>query len=149
MTLGRTASNAIKIKTDGGTTRAVECACCGGGVVCGCASVPSALITIIEAATQITVNGTTKAWNGEFAEKVGSGFGEAKWVVSYAGGFVCVYADNGDNTLKLAPEPLTAYDCAFPTPFSAIGSPVIINGQAFRAVHAFPDFQVNLSITFS
>ena len=30
MTLGRTASNAIKIKTDGGTTRAVECACCGG-----------------------------------------------------------------------------------------------------------------------
>ena len=29
MTLGRTASNAIKIKTDG-TTRAVNCACCGG-----------------------------------------------------------------------------------------------------------------------
>ena len=29
MTLGRTASNAIKIKTDNGTTRAVECACCG------------------------------------------------------------------------------------------------------------------------
>ena len=28
MTLGRTASGAIKIKTDGGTTRAVECACC-------------------------------------------------------------------------------------------------------------------------
>jgi hypothetical protein len=29
MTLGRTSSNAIKIKTDSGTTRAVECACCG------------------------------------------------------------------------------------------------------------------------
>lgn len=28
MTLGRTASNAIKIKTDGGAPRAVECACC-------------------------------------------------------------------------------------------------------------------------
>jgi hypothetical protein len=28
MTLGRTSSGAIKIKTDGGTTRAVECACC-------------------------------------------------------------------------------------------------------------------------
>jgi len=28
MNLGRTASNAIKIKTDGGTTHAVECACC-------------------------------------------------------------------------------------------------------------------------
>jgi len=34
MTLGRTASNAIKIKTDG-TTRAVECACCDP-----CASLP-------------------------------------------------------------------------------------------------------------
>lgn len=30
MTLGRTADNKIKIKSDGGTTRAVECACCGG-----------------------------------------------------------------------------------------------------------------------
>ena len=29
MTLGRTSSGAVKIKTDGGTTRAVECACCG------------------------------------------------------------------------------------------------------------------------
>ena len=29
MTLGRTSTGAIKIKTDGGTTRAVECACCG------------------------------------------------------------------------------------------------------------------------
>jgi hypothetical protein len=28
MILGRTSSGAIKIKTDGGTTRAVECACC-------------------------------------------------------------------------------------------------------------------------
>ena len=38
MTLGRTSSGAIKIKTDsaGGGLRAVECACCGG---CGCASV--------------------------------------------------------------------------------------------------------------
>jgi len=29
MTLGRTASNAIKIKTDNGVLRAVNCACCG------------------------------------------------------------------------------------------------------------------------
>ena len=35
MTLGRTSSGAIKIKTDGGL-RAVSCACCGG---CGCGSV--------------------------------------------------------------------------------------------------------------
>ena len=30
MTLGRTADNAIKIKVEDGTTRAVNCACCGG-----------------------------------------------------------------------------------------------------------------------
>ena len=30
MNLGRTADNKIKIKIDNGTTRAVECACCGG-----------------------------------------------------------------------------------------------------------------------
>lgn len=35
MTLGRTSSGAIKIKTDGGTTRAVECACCGGECISG------------------------------------------------------------------------------------------------------------------
>lgn len=38
MTLGRTASNAIKIKTDAGTTRAVECGCCGGDCACGSAT---------------------------------------------------------------------------------------------------------------
>lgn len=45
MTLGRTSSNAIKIKTDGGTARAVECACCkkpyyaGGGYYCSDGSI--------------------------------------------------------------------------------------------------------------
>ena len=38
MTLGRTSSGAIKIKTDGGTTRAVECACCGS---LGCQITPA------------------------------------------------------------------------------------------------------------
>ena len=48
MTLGRTASNAIKIKTDG-TTRAVNCACCG----CGCngVAIPENLRPLFEAAT--------------------------------------------------------------------------------------------------
>ena len=37
MTLGRTSSGAIKIKTDGGL-RAVNCACCGGECACGSAT---------------------------------------------------------------------------------------------------------------
>jgi hypothetical protein len=38
MTLGRTSSGAIKIKTDNGTTRAVNCACCGS---LGCQITPA------------------------------------------------------------------------------------------------------------
>ena len=46
MTLGRTSSGAINIKTDGGTTRAVECACCGGGPICTCSG-PHASLKLI------------------------------------------------------------------------------------------------------
>ena len=54
MPLGRTA-NAIKIKTDDGGLRAVNCACCG----CGCTGVliPSELRETLENATSITVWG--------------------------------------------------------------------------------------------
>ena len=42
MTLGRTSSNAIKIKTDteGGGLRAVECACCGSACDATCSCSP-------------------------------------------------------------------------------------------------------------
>lgn len=56
MTLGRSSTGAIKIKSDeaGGGLRAVECACCGG---CGCVSVAGVLINgmplsdVLDAAT--------------------------------------------------------------------------------------------------
>ena len=58
MTLGRSSSGAIKIKTDGGL-RAVECACCGGG---GCVT------TITEAQfNQIRFGGTANI-AGNFPE---------------------------------------------------------------------------------
>jgi hypothetical protein len=54
MTLGRTTSGAIKIKSDdlGGGLRAVECACCGP-----CAGCP-ALTTKIDDVTSVTIGGT-------------------------------------------------------------------------------------------
>lgn len=61
MTLGRTSSGAIKIKTDSPGLRAVECACCGGG--CGCVGVAGVLINgmslsdILDAATTGLFNG--------------------------------------------------------------------------------------------
>ena len=53
MTLGRTADNKIKIKTDNGGLRAVNCACCGG---CGCGiSIPQELRELVANATISTV----------------------------------------------------------------------------------------------
>jgi hypothetical protein len=55
MTLGRTSSGAIKIKTDGGL-RAVGCACCNP---CGCRniSIPEPLRTVFANATSVIIGG--------------------------------------------------------------------------------------------
>ena len=59
MTLGRTSSGKIKIKTDGGL-RAVACACCGGECGCYSASVSGELLKTLQgisSASEITCNG--------------------------------------------------------------------------------------------
>jgi len=73
MTLGRTPTGAIKIKTDGGL-RAVECACCNP---CGCQylSIPEPLRTVFANATSVIIGGqpleflyqdpATGSWAGE------------------------------------------------------------------------------------
>ena len=54
MTLGLTSSGAIKIKTDGGTTTAVNCACCN---TCGCGvAVPPSLREFADNATQSSIS---------------------------------------------------------------------------------------------
>jgi hypothetical protein len=55
MTLGRSTSGAIKIKTDGGL-RALECACCNPGPCGGCLSVEE-----ITGASSITIGGNISA----------------------------------------------------------------------------------------
>ena len=62
MTLARTSSGAMKIKTDeaGGGLRAVNCACCGGECDCYSAPVSGELLEIlrgISSASDITCNG--------------------------------------------------------------------------------------------
>jgi hypothetical protein len=147
MTLGRTASNAIKIKTDGGTTRAVNCACCVP-LVCGCMYAPSNLITTIESATNVSVNGISKPWDGSFAFYNGNPPTDfILWTVSYADGVICaIIDDSGLNTVKFAPEPFTAEECFFPGAGIVQGS---INGQSVRAAEAFPGYPLSLTIVFS
>ena len=58
MTLGRTSSGSIKIKTDGGL-RAVECACCGGS---DCIKPTPELKQILETWTSLQVSFTWPAY---------------------------------------------------------------------------------------
>ena len=149
MILGRTPEGLIKTKSDGALgLRAVNCACCVP-LVCGCMYAPSNLISIIESATNVSVNGISQPWNGSFASYNGNPpIDFILWTVSYADGVICaVIDDNGLNTVKFAPEPFTAEEC-WPTPFAAIinGS---LNGQTVRAAEAFPGYPLSLDVVFS
>lgn len=150
MNIGRTASNAIKIKTDpaGGGLRAVECACCVSAV-CGCMVVPANLIQTIESATQVSVNGISQPWNGTAASYSGSGGGGViLWDVAYADGLICASIDDsGLNTVKFAPAPFTAEECWFFG--AAISQNGSINGQEVRVAEAFPSYPLPLDVVFS
>ena len=149
MVLGRTPSGAIKIKTDGGL-RAVNCACCVP-LVCGCMYAPSNLISIIESATNVSVNGISLPWDGSFAfyegpfdyidEDGDTIILEAIWAVSYEDGIICSGFDIGEiNSVKLAPEPFTADEC-FGCPSNECGYPIVqgfINGQGVRCAAIGP-----------
>jgi len=79
MVLGRTSSNAIKTKTDGGL-RAVECACCGG---CPCTNIKitGALFEILKNSTTGTCNGFNPVQFDLFID--GTGF-NAYWNIGQA-----------------------------------------------------------------
>jgi hypothetical protein len=148
MTLGRTAENAIKIKVEEDTTRAVNCACCVP-LICGCMVVPNDLKTIIESATQVSVNGISQSWNGSSAAYNGNPpIDFILWTVTYEGGVICAQIDDsGLNTVKFAPEPFTAEECFFDG--ATITQNGSINGQAFRVAEAFPSYPLLLTVVFS
>jgi hypothetical protein len=83
MTLGRTASNAIKIKTDGGL-RAVNCACCG---TCGCysLSIPSALRSLFENAnlSNLSAFGVSPAFFGYLQAEFSGGIANDIWYADF------------------------------------------------------------------
>ena len=148
MTLGRTSSNAIKIKTDSPGLRAVECACCGG-VSCGCRPMSAAVNAAIASATQVTVNSLSIPWNGSTASSGQQGFGVLTWNISYSGGTLCFYGDDGENTYQLMPDSLEPIDCFI---FGDLHS-ITIQGVPYRAMAFFPPFPggslLSISISFS
>ena len=147
MTLGRTSDNKIKIKTDGEAgLRAVGCACCGGGLgSCGCSPMSAAVKTAIASATQVTVNGNSQAWNGSNASSIQLP-PTLSWSITYNAGILCFLGDNGDNTVKLLPEPLTMPECGG-FPFSSTET-ITIQGEAYRSLNIF-SFPLPVTISFS
>jgi hypothetical protein len=146
MTLGRSNSNAIKIKTDSPLgLRAVGCACCGGGV-CQCSPMSVAVKDAIASATQVTVNSLSRPWNGSTASSGQLPFGTLTWDISYSGGTLCFFGDTGFNTVALLPEPLTPQECAA-TPFASTDT-ITIQGEAYRSVNYFGE-PVTVTISFS
>ena len=83
MPLGRTA-NAIKIKTDNGGLRAVNCACCGG---CGCysISIPSALRPLFENAniSNLSAFGVSAAFFGYLKAEFSGGIANDIWYADF------------------------------------------------------------------
>ena len=149
MVIGRSSLNSIKIKTDSKGIQALECACCVKAP-CGCAIVPAPLKAIIKSATEITVNGMTKAWvDGGASHIVVPDFTqpnqELSWMVSYEDGVVCVLGDNGNQTVSLSPS---ADKCLIAAG-GAFDKFIAINNYEFTANQAFPFDPISLSITFS
>ena len=92
MTLGRTASNAIKIKTDG-TTRAVNCACCAPP----CPEITEYYIVISEAMFDALRAGGSVSASGGGSEYTGCSFSATASGIIYGGecgSSVGVYSDN-------------------------------------------------------
>lgn len=149
MTLGRTASNAIKIKTDGGL-RAVNCACCvpPEPLVCGCMFVSDALKTIIESSTTVTGLGNSVPWNGVSAF-IPQDDDFRSWGITYNAGVLCVSLDDAVyGGMFLLPLPFTVEECAIVEGFGS-ASEMTIQGQSYRSLDFFSSLTYTPTLSFS
>ncbi len=132
MTLGRTSTGAIKIKTDGGL-RAVNCGCCS---TCGCAvSLPQSIKTLADNATAESFS-----FNGFFAESENfERSGPDEWYALIFLGFGTeIYYSNGCLQFYYSytvPESAPGFaetgnpeECAFPLGSSTVTGNFTING---------------------
>ena len=98
MTLGRTSSGSIKIKTDGGL-RAVECACCESPCACYQVNAPSSISSIlnnITSASQCTLFGQPPDY---FQEE--DGFVEISWYSDVNGFYADFIYAKGDPCISM------------------------------------------------
>jgi hypothetical protein len=153
MTLGRTSSNAIKIKTDGGTTRAVNCACCGGCRPCQVdISQNESFLQTLQNATAVSISLTSEEYSDYLFTPLPNGF-DARFD-NYAGAIIAeivfdkickqvfIYIDvGGDNyatsfTYESCPYS-PSFDFAGMTYNQEIGADCYVNGVRFPMLRTY------------
>jgi hypothetical protein len=146
MTLGRTSSGAIKIKTDeaGGGLRAVECACCETNV-CGCdLQIKDPLLSVLRNATTGTCNGVAPS----YFNAQGGGFFASFPLGEYIGctfvlraNLPCVYLEASSyNFTQAVSDPSCCPGLQFSEPYYCEPAGNFkINGYEFPAVYIIYD----------
>jgi hypothetical protein len=116
----------------------VSCSCCEAPVSsCGCFIVSGALKAIIDAATTVSVNGTSDSWDPAGTNITNIPFVPSAYI-TYSSGVLCITADNGDSTSWLLPDGKTVAECQSPViPFPPGPDTMTVNGNILQAVNWF------------
>jgi hypothetical protein len=116
----------------------VSCTCCTtptGG--CGCYITSGPLKAAIDAATTVSVNGTSVPWNpaGTTVTNIPP---TPSAFITYSSGTLCITADNGDSSSWLLPDGKTVAECGSPlSPFPPGPDIMTVNGNTLNAVNWF------------
>ncbi len=114
----------------------VSCTCCATGG-CGCFVTFGPLKAAIDAATTVSVNGTSAPWNPA-GTSVNNIPPTPSAVITYSSGTLCITADDGTSSSWLLPDGKTVAECGNPlAPFTPGPDTIIVNGTTLQAVNWF------------
>jgi hypothetical protein len=115
----------------------VSCTCCAAGG-CGCYITSGPLKAAIDAATTVSVNGTSAPWNPAGTTVMNMPTTPSALNMTYSSGTLCITADNGDSSSWLLPDGKTVAECGSPlSPFPPGPDIMIVNGNTLNAVNWF------------
>lgn len=114
-----------------------SCTCCAAGG-CGCYITSGALKAIIDAATTVSVNGTSAPWNPAGTTVLNMPPTPSALNMTYSSGTLCITADDGTSSSWLLPDGKTVAECGSPfVPFPPGPDIMIVNGNTLNAVNWF------------
>ncbi len=115
----------------------VSCTCCAVGG-CGCYITSGPLKAAIDAATTVSVNGTSDSWDPAGTTVNNTPPTPSALNITYSSGVLCITADNGLTSSWLLPDGKTVAECPgigfLPGPDT-----ITVNGITLNAVNWFGD----------